>query len=127
MRMVFTHHVADDARAFHIGAIPDIVRFVHAEQGAAMHRLESVAHIRQGAANDYAHRVIEITLPHFVFDIDANDFFGQLSHRIVFPGFVRCVCGARRSKNRPARTVTILSQCGVFQSRNRGQKSVILP
>ena len=83
--MVFTHHLADHARAFHVSAVPDVVHFVHAEQHAPMHRLEAVAHIRQGATHDYAHRVVEVTLAHFVFDIDANDFFGQLSHQRILP------------------------------------------
>ena len=33
---------------------------MHAEQDAAMHRLQAVANVGQRAADDHAHRVIEI-------------------------------------------------------------------
>ncbi|HOW76870.1 MAG TPA: hypothetical protein PK959_13245, partial [Candidatus Competibacteraceae bacterium] len=29
---------------------------------------------------DHAHRVIEVRLPHFVFEINGQDFFGNFSH-----------------------------------------------
>ena len=45
-----------------------------------MHGLESVPDIGQGTPDDDAHCVVEIALPDLVFDIDAYDFFGELSH-----------------------------------------------
>ena len=38
VRMELTHHLADDARTFDERPIPDIVRFIHREHDAAMHR-----------------------------------------------------------------------------------------
>ena len=35
-----------------------------------MHRLQTVANIGQRAADDHAHRVIEVRPPHLVFDVD---------------------------------------------------------
>ena len=85
MRVVFTDHVADHARGFLVRLVPGVAQFVHREQHAAMHRLQAVAHIRERAADDHAHRVIEVALAHLVFDIDANDFFGEFCHRCFFP------------------------------------------
>ena len=42
VRMVFSHHIADDARAFAIRLVWPVARFVHAEQDAPMHRLQPV-------------------------------------------------------------------------------------
>ncbi len=81
VRMVFTDHVTDHAGGFLVGLVPDVAQLVHGEQHAAMHRLQTVANIRQGAAHDHAHGVIEVALAHFVFDIDADDFFGELCHQ----------------------------------------------
>ena len=47
VRVVFPHHVADDARAFHVRAVEDDVGLVHRVQHAAMDRLEAVADVRQ--------------------------------------------------------------------------------
>ncbi len=80
VRMVFAQHVADDPRTFHIRAVPRDVRLVHGEQHPAMHRLESIADIGKGAADDDAHRVIEVGMPHFGFQADRKGFFGELLH-----------------------------------------------
>ena len=37
-----------------------------------MDRLQAVAHIGQGAADDHAHGVIEIRAAHLVFDVDGD-------------------------------------------------------
>src|SRR5690606_8661167 len=49
----------------------------------AMHRLEAVADVRQRAADDHAHGVIEVAAPHFVFEVDRDDFLGEIGHRIA--------------------------------------------
>ena len=46
---------------------------MHAEKNAAMHRLQAVANIGQGAAHDHAHGVIEVRPLHLVFDIDRDE------------------------------------------------------
>jgi hypothetical protein len=51
-----------------------------------VYRLETIADIGERAAHDHAHRVIEVTLAHLVFDIDANDFFGEICHELAFLG-----------------------------------------
>ena len=80
MRVIFAEHVADDARALHIGAVPDDVGLVHRKQHATMHRFQAVADIRKGTPHDHAHRVIEVGMPHFGFQADGKGFFGELLH-----------------------------------------------
>ena len=53
-------HFADDLGALARGAVEVQPHLVHAEQDAAVHRLQPVADVGQRAADDHAHRVIEI-------------------------------------------------------------------
>ena len=46
MRVIFTHHLADQAGGLAIGAVVDEPRFLRGEENAAMDRLQSVAHVR---------------------------------------------------------------------------------
>ena len=48
----------------------------HGVQNAAMHGLQSVAHIGQRAADDDRHRIVEIRLAHLLFDIDGMNVAG---------------------------------------------------
>jgi len=50
-----------------------------------MNRLQAIAHIRQGAPDNHAHGVIEVRLAQLFFDIDWQNFFGDLSHKSGFP------------------------------------------
>ena len=68
VRMVFAEHIADDARALHVGAVPDVIRLVHRKQHTAMHRLQTVSHVRKSASHDHAHRVIEVRAPHLLLE-----------------------------------------------------------
>ncbi len=74
MRMIFTHDIADDARRFLIGLVRREAVLMHRIEDTPVHRLQPVAHIRQCARHDHAHRVIEIALLHLVFDGDGGDF-----------------------------------------------------
>ena len=73
VRVVLAHHVADDARRFAVAAVPHIAVHLHRIEDAAVHRLQPVADIWQGAGHDHAHRVIEIRAPHLLFDRDRRD------------------------------------------------------
>ncbi len=68
VRVVLAHHLADDARRLHIGAIGREVVLVGGEQDATVHRLQPVAHVGQRAADDDAHRVVEVGAAHLVGD-----------------------------------------------------------
>ena len=74
MRVVLAHDVADHAGGLHVGAVVGVVQLVHGEQHPAMHGLQAVAHIRQGAADDDAHRVVQVGLAKLVLDVDRQYF-----------------------------------------------------
>ena len=46
---------------------------VHRVQHAAVHRLEAVAHLGQRAADDHAHRVVDVAALHLLLDVDRLD------------------------------------------------------
>ena len=81
VRMVLTDHVTDHAGRLLVRFVPGVAQLVHGEQHASMYRLEAVAYIGQCAPDDDAHRVVEIALTHLVFDVDADDFFGEFCHQ----------------------------------------------
>ena len=68
--MVVTHHVADDLGGLGVLLVELEAHLLHAKQNAAMHRLEAVANVRQGAANDDRHRVVEVRAAHLLFKVD---------------------------------------------------------
>ena len=80
VRVVFTNHVTDDTGRLFVRPVPVVVELVHGEQHAPVHRLEAVPGVRQRAAYDHAHGVIEVTAPHFLFQADGEGFFGKLGH-----------------------------------------------
>ncbi len=83
MGMVFTHHLADDARRFHIGAVGQEIVFLRRMEDAPMHRFQAVAHVRQGAAHDHAHRISEIGAFHLLGDRNRTDVGGRRNRRVV--------------------------------------------
>ena len=73
MRMIFTQHFTDNSRRLFIRRIRADAHVVHRVEDAALHRLESIARIGQGARHDDAHRIIEVCLLHF----GANVYFSD--------------------------------------------------
>ena len=71
--MVALEHLADDT-----GALAMLLGRVHAHlahrvEDAALDRLEAVADVGQRPRGDDRHRIREIALPHFVFDVDVSE------------------------------------------------------
>ena len=62
MRMELAQHVAHRARGFGELGVGGEVQLVHGVDDAPLHRLEAVAHVRQGAFADDVHRVVQICL-----------------------------------------------------------------
>ena len=54
---------------------------VQEHQDTTMDRFESVTNIGQRAADDDAHRVIEIGLLHLLFEAYGQQFLGDFSHK----------------------------------------------
>ena len=61
VRVVLAEHVADDASRTSCATLPGPrLLLVHREEDAAVHGLQAVAHVGDGAADDDAHRVVEV-------------------------------------------------------------------
>ena len=73
VRVILTHHVTDDAGRLHVLLVGRVAALVHGVENAAMHGLEAVAGVRESAAHDHAHGVIEIGALHLVDDGDQLD------------------------------------------------------
>ncbi len=73
MRMVFTHHVADDTGAFLETAVRIETQLPHRMKQAPVHRFQTIAHIRQGARRDGRHGVGHIALGQGVRERDGAD------------------------------------------------------
>ncbi len=68
VRVELAEHVADDARGLAEGAVGLQPGLVHREQHTPVHRLEAVAHVRQRAAHDHAHGVVEVRGAHLLLE-----------------------------------------------------------
>jgi hypothetical protein len=74
--MVLAHDFADDAGAFARGLVGLQAHLLHGVENAAMHGLQSVAHVGQGAADDHRHGVVEIRPLHLLFNVDGLNVRG---------------------------------------------------
>ncbi len=81
MRMKHTHRLPHDLGALGVLLVELQPHLVHRVQHASMHRLEAIANIRQCAANNHRHRVVEIRPPHLVFNVDRNHVGGTGTRR----------------------------------------------
>ena len=70
--MIDTHGLPDDLGALGVLLVVLEAHLAHGVEDAAMDRLESVAGVRQSAADDDAHRVVEIRAAHLLFDVDGD-------------------------------------------------------
>ena len=59
MGMVLADDVADGTGRLHVGLARGVARLVHGVQDAAVHRLQAVAHVGQGAGHDNGHGVFQ--------------------------------------------------------------------
>ena len=80
VRVVFTDDVTNDTGRLLVRLVPVVAEFVHGEQDAPMHRLQTVAGVWQGAPHDDRHRVVEIRLAHLVLEVDVEEFASDFSH-----------------------------------------------
>ncbi len=75
--MEFADDVADHPRAFLVSGCGVQAKLVHRVHDAAVHRLEAVANIRQGARHDRRQRIGQITLAERIGEVDIADLAGQ--------------------------------------------------
>jgi hypothetical protein len=71
--VVLAHHVAGDACALHVRPVGPGPEVVHAVEDPAVHGLEAVAGIREGARRDDRHRVVQEGALHLLLDLDGLD------------------------------------------------------
>jgi len=89
VRVVFTDDVADDAGGFLVGLVPVIAELAHGEQDTTMDGLQTITNVGQRAPDDHAHGIVEVGLPHLVFEADGQYFTCDIGHSdsgIVRPG-----------------------------------------
>ena len=72
VRVELTHGVRDRAGGLHIAALRAITGIEHRVEDAAVHRLQAIAHLRQGAANDDGHGVVDITRLHLLINVNGK-------------------------------------------------------
>src|SRR6266850_2456630 len=82
VRVELAHAVADDARGLLVAAVPHQAEELHRVQHAAMHRLQTVADVRQRASDDDGHRVVQVRLPHLLFDGGVDLSVGHLDIQV---------------------------------------------
>ena len=81
MRMELAHGLADGARRFVVGAVGREIQLVHRVEDAPVHGFQAVAHVGKRAADDHAHRVIEIAALHLVEDRNGLDVLRAAARR----------------------------------------------
>ncbi len=99
VRVIFAHHVAHHARRFHVFLVGRVPALMHGIENAPVHRLESVADIRQRARHDDAHGVIEVAALHLFRDGDGTNIgrAGLIRLKVfaVGQGRISTIVGAR--------------------------------
>src|SRR5262249_8326463 len=73
VRVIVAHHLADDAGTLEVAAVGPVPAVVHRVQDADVDGLQTVADIRQRAADDDRHRVVEEAALHLELDVDRLD------------------------------------------------------
>ena len=78
MRVVLAHHLADDAAALDVTALGPQAQLGHPVEDAALHRLEPVPGVGQGAGVDDRVGVLEERPLHLLLDVDVDDLLREV-------------------------------------------------
>ena len=73
VRVVLADHVADGTRRLHVRSVGRVAALVHGVEDAAVHRLQTVAHVGKRARDDDAHRVFEERRLHLLAQVGRAD------------------------------------------------------
>ena len=74
VRVVVAGSVSTNFRALTIAAVRSEAEIVHRHQDAPLHRLQPVANVGQSARDNHAHRIVEVRLAHFRFNINRKQY-----------------------------------------------------
>ena len=86
VRVVTLQDFAHRAGALRVAPVVQHSLLEHRVEDAAVDGLQAVAHVGQRAPDDHRHRIVEIRLPHLVFDGDGNERGSGLRHAFL-PAF----------------------------------------
>ena len=114
--MVFLEALADDAGALGIFFVVLHALAVHGREDAPVDGLEAVASVRQSAADNHRHRVVEVGAAHFLFDVDVGvlaagrvgAFEGELWILIVWHSFFAPARKRQKTQRRRAVSAGLL-------------------
>ena len=121
VRMIFTDDVADHARRLDVLLVRRVALLVHRVQDAPVHRLQTVARIRQRTRHDHAHGVIEVAALHLV-----EDGYGtNIGRRRRFAGLVIFAIRQRGIRSVLARESYSVS--GAFKPPLNGLREAVFP
>ncbi len=72
--VILAQNLADDAGGFAVGLIRRTAHFQHGIENAPVHRLQTVPHIGQGPAHNYAHGIVQERALYFIVNGNRYDF-----------------------------------------------------
>ena len=88
VRVVLTHHFTDDTGALHRRVGFAQPKLPHRVKNPAVHRLQTVANIRNRPADVDAQRILQICSMHNIFNIDRKIPVPQFTHNLFPPLFI---------------------------------------
>lgn len=99
VRVVFTHDLADHARALDGRVRLAEVQHFHRVENAPVHRLQAVAHIRDRPPDVDAQRILQICSMHDVFNIDGNVPGLEIAHNFFLLPYMKFVAITSSASN----------------------------
>ena len=69
-------HITYNPGRLLVSLVPVVIQNAHGKEHSPVNRFKTIANIGKCPADNDAHRVIEVGLAQFVFDIDGQDFSG---------------------------------------------------
>ena len=82
--VIATQHRTDGVGALVVCLIGGQSLFEHGVENAAVHRLQTVPHIRQGTGDDDRHRILQERILHFSANFDGGNFLFSVGKEIFF-------------------------------------------
>ena len=86
VRVQPAHHLADDAGALDVPAVGEQPHLVHRVEDPALHRLEAVAGVGEGAGVDDRVGVLQERRAHLVADVDVEDVLLEVVGEVLLGG-----------------------------------------